>query len=140
MVELVDTAVFKTEALGSVRVRVPPDASPSYQPAFFAGGESMRLKASSNPIPGSFSSSLGKLGSGLGFDGLPDLVAGDLRAVGEALAFDAFEGRVRALHIVDSKGDPVVPAKVKLGRVTLQVLLADAVERAIEATLENGEG
>src|SRR5690606_1476440 len=33
----------------------------------------------------------------------------------------------------------VVVAEVKLGRVTLQVLLADMMERAIDATLENRE-
>src|SRR4051812_39102757 len=111
----------------------------SYQPDLFGGGDSMRRNASSNPMPGSLSSSGGKLGEGLGFDSPPELVPGDLSAVREALAFNAFEGRVRALHIVHSKGDPVVPAEVKFGGVALQVLFTDAVKGAVQATLEDGE-
>lgn len=106
--------------------------------SFVGGVASIRRNASSNPIPGSSSSdSFGLLGKGLALDCPPELVPGDLGAVGEALAFDAFKGRVRALHIVYSESDPVIPAEVELRGVPLQVLLGNAVEGAIEPALED---
>jgi len=75
-----------------------------------------------------------------GFDGFPDLVAGDLGTVGQALAFDAAQDSSGALHVVDAQLDAVVPAKVELDAVALKVLLAHAVERAMQATLQQREG
>lgn len=92
--------------------------------AFVCGGvESIRRNRSSNPIAGasSLGSTVGKLRFGGGFDSFPDFVARELGTVGEALAFDALEDSRGALHVVNAELGAMVPAKVKLGRVALQV-------------------
>ena len=75
----------------------------------------------------------------MGFDGFPDFVALNLASVGKTLAFDVHQHGSSALHVVDAKSDAVVPAEIEFGRVALQMLLADAVERAIQAALEDDE-
>lgn len=143
--KLVDAAVFKTEALRSVRVRVPSDALSFYQlpPLLgvvflpFGGGvASIRRSVSSRPIPSPLCSSFGEFGGGLGFDGFPDFVAGKLSLVGQPLPFDALEQCLRALHVIHAEGNPMVPAEIELSRVALKVRFADAVERADQAALE----
>ena len=110
-------------------------------PLFLGSGgvASIRRNASSRPIPSSLSSPLGEFGGGLGFDGFPDFVAGDLGTICQALAFDVLENRASALHIIEAQQDAMVPAEIELGGVALQVLFADAVERADQATLEKRE-
>ena len=100
---------------------------------------SIRLSSSSSPIPSSLCSSFGEFGGGLGFDGFPDFVALNLGSVGEALPRDVHQHSGGALHVVDTEGHAVIPAEVEFSSIPLQVLFADAVERAVEAALEDGE-
>lgn len=147
MAKLVDAAIFKTEALRSVRVRVPPGAFEVYRltrlraAGFFAplpgGVASMRRRRSSNPmpLPASGGSAFGEFGFGDGLDGLPGFVAFKLGSVGQALAFDALEHSGGTLNVVDAECDAMIPAKIKLRRIALQVLFADTVKCADQAAL-----
>ena len=69
--------------------------------------------------------------------------------IGEALSSDALGGGDCALYIVESSLFPfaidldallaVVVAEIKFGRITLEMLFADMVERADDPALEDGE-
>ena len=102
---------------------------------FVGGVASIRRSASSKPIPSPLCSSFGEFSVGLGFDGFPGFVALNLGSVGQALAFDALQDSSGALHVVDAKGDAMIPAEVEFGGVALQMLLAHAVEGADKAAL-----
>lgn len=105
--------------------------------AFGVGGvASMRRKSSSNPTPlPSLCSALGEFCVGLGLDGFPDFVAGELGTIGQALACNVHQDHLLALQVVIARLDAVVPTEVELIAVPLQVLLADAVEGAVQAAL-----
>gem|GEM_PF-5387169 len=60
--------------------------------------------------------------------------------IGKALAADVLQCMRRTVCVAEAEGLARIPAKVELGRVALQVLLADAMEGAIQATLEHREG
>ena len=97
----------------------------------------IRFSTSSNEFPSSLGSPLGEFGEGSGFDGFPDFVARNLGSIGEPLASDVHKDSLSALHVVHTKGHAVIPAKIELGRVALQMLFADAMEGAIQATFED---
>ena len=59
--------------------------------------------------------------------------------IGEALASDALDRTAGALGILDAKARAVVVAEVELGKVAMQVSLADAVIDASDAALNDGE-
>src|SRR3546814_9307609 len=59
--------------------------------------------------------------------------------IGEALALDAFQGLVHALHVLDTKGSALVVAEIELRQIALQVGRANMVVGAIDAALEQGE-
>src|SRR3546814_13367573 len=65
-----------------------------------------------------------------------DVCSSDL---GEALALDAFQGLVHALHVLDTKGSALVVAEIELRQIALQVGRANMVVGAIDAALEQGE-
>jgi hypothetical protein len=52
---------------------------------------------------------------------------------------DALQRSGGALHVVEAERLARVPAEVELDALALQVLLADRVERAGQAELEDGE-
>src|SRR3546814_20959744 len=64
-----------------------------------------------------------------------DVCSSDL---GEALALDAFQGLVHALHVLDTKGSALVVAEIELRQIALQVGRANMVVGAIDAALEQG--
>jgi len=55
--------------------------------------------------------------------------------IGEALATDALKDRLGAHRVIDAKGLTLVVPEIKLRQITLQVLLADVVERAVDAVI-----
>lgn len=61
------------------------------------------------------------------------------RSIGEPLADDTLEGIGRPFGIVHAKGNPVVVSEVELGKVAVQMLLADMVEGAGDAALQDRE-
>src|SRR3546814_6751411 len=68
-----------------------------------------------------------------------DVCSSDLPPIGEALALDAFQGLVHALHVLDTKGSALVVAEIELRQIALQVGRANMVVGAIDAALEQGE-
>lgn len=103
--------------------------------------DSIRRSVSSRLIPGtSLGSSFGEFGGRLGFDSFPDFVALNLGSIGKPLALDVHQHGSGALHVIDAEGDAVIPTEVEFCSIALQVLFADAVERAVEAAFEDSEG
>ena len=60
--------------------------------------------------------------------------------VHETLPADALERGGGAVGVIEAEGLARIPAEIELGRVALKVLLADAVEGAVEAALEDRKG
>ena len=59
--------------------------------------------------------------------------------VGQAIAFRTRHDERGPFAVVDAERDPVVVAELKLRAVAVQVALADVVETAVDATLEQTE-
>jgi hypothetical protein len=57
----------------------------------------------------------------------------------QTLSGDAGHDFVGAFCVLDAKTGTVVIAKIELGKVAMQMLLADMVERTNHAALENGK-
>jgi hypothetical protein len=54
----------------------------------------------------------------------------------QSLAFDALECASGAFDILDAKTRAIVISKIEFGKITMQMLFADMVERADNAALE----
>ena len=59
--------------------------------------------------------------------------------IGQALAGNAFQGNIRALHIVEPQRRAGVVAEIKPIAIALQMLLSNVVERTHQATFEDAE-
>src|SRR5258705_10844553 len=75
-----------------------------------------------------------RLSSRVIFTGFGSLVS---RPIGQAFARGSLDHQRRALRILHTESRAIVPAERELFTITLQVLLADAVERAHHATLQD---
>src|SRR5579871_2636080 len=60
--------------------------------------------------------------------------------IGEAFSADALQGVVRALSVVHAKSGTVIVAEIELDQIAVQMGFANAVEVAIDTTLQDGEG
>src|SRR5579863_3918488 len=61
------------------------------------------------------------------------------RSIGQALSLGADQRTISAGYIVDAKRDPVVVAEIELGRVAMQVRLADVEIAAVDPALEDAK-
>ena len=59
------------------------------------------------------------------------------RTIGQAFANDAFERTIRALHVINAQPDPVAVAKIKLGKIAVQVFFLAMLVNAFHAALED---
>jgi hypothetical protein len=61
------------------------------------------------------------------------------RSIGQSLTYNAPNDAIGSLNVVDAECGPLVVAEVELGKIPLQVLLADVMIDAINATLQDRE-